>query len=165
MIMNFLNFNPRINEDSFIAQNATIIGQVEILEGANIWFGAVLRGDVNTIKIGKFTNVQDNTVVHCDDDYPTIIGDNVTIGHNSIIHGCIIEDNSLIGMGAIVLNGAKIGSNVIVGAGALVPSNKVIPDNSLVVGSPCKVIRELTNEEIESLKKSAENYYQISKKY
>lgn len=165
MIRNYLEFKPLISEESFIAETAVIIGRCEIKKNANIWYGAVLRGDVNTITVGENSNVQDNTVVHCDAAFPTVIGDNVTIGHGAIIHGCEISDNSLIGMGAIVLNGAKIGSNVIVAAGALVTGGKVIPDNSLVVGSPAKVLRQLTNEEVASLASSASHYVKYSKAY
>lgn len=165
MIRNYLEFKPVISEESFIAETAVIIGRCEIKKNANIWYGAVLRGDVNTITIGENSNVQDNTVVHCDGGYPTVIGDNVTIGHAAIIHGCEISDNTLIGMGATILNGAKIGSNVIVAAGALVTGGKVIPDNSLVVGSPAKVIRTLTDEEVASLESSASHYVKISKEY
>ena len=165
MIRDYLEFKPIISEESFIAETAVVIGRCEIKKNANIWYGAVLRGDVNSISVGENSNIQDNTVVHCDGGFPTLIGNNVTIGHGSIIHGCEIKDNTLIGMGAIVLNGAIIGSNVIVAAGALVTGGKHIPDNSLVVGSPAKVIRELTVEEVESLSKSASHYVEISKQY
>lgn len=165
MIRDYLEFKPIISEESFIAETAVVIGRCEIKKNANIWYGAVLRGDVNSITVGENSNIQDNTVVHCDGGFPTLIGNNVTIGHGSIIHGCEIKDNTLIGMGAIVLNGAIIGSNVIVAAGALVTGGKHIPDNSLVVGSPAKVIRELTSEEVESLSKSASHYVEISKQY
>ncbi len=165
MIRDYLEFKPIISEESFIAETAVVIGRCEIKKNANIWYGAVLRGDVNSISVGENSNIQDNTVVHCDGGFPTLIGNNVTIGHGSIIHGCEIKDNTLIGMGAIVLNGAIIGSNVIVAAGALVTGGKHIPDNSLVVGSPAKVIRELTVEEGESLSKSASHYVEISKQY
>lgn len=165
MIRNYLDFAPIISEETFIAETAIITGRCEIKKNANIWYGAVLRGDVNSITVGENTNIQDNTVVHCADDYATIIGDDVTIGHAAIIHGCEIGNNTMIGMGAIVLNGAKVGSNVIVAAGALVTGGKIIPDNSLVVGSPAKVIRELTKEEVKSLADSALKYVEVSKGY
>ncbi|MCS3901919.1 gamma carbonic anhydrase family protein [Methanococcus voltae] len=146
-----------------IAKNATIIGKVIFEEDVNIWYGAVIRADMNTITIKKNSNVQDNCVVHCSKDYPTTIGEGVSVGHCAVIHGCTIGNNVLVGMNATVLNGAKIGDNCIIGANALVPQNKEIPANSLVMGVPAKVIRELTDEEVFSIKKNAEQYFEISK--
>lgn len=157
--------NPIISKESFTAENSSIIGEVILEDHSSIWFGAVLRADVNTIKIGKGTNIQDNCTVHVDDDYDVIIGENVTVGHNAIIHGCKIGDNSLIGMGSIILDGATIGSNTIIGAGSLVTSNKEIPSGVLCLGSPAKVIRELTEEEIISIKNSSKHYIELSKEY
>jgi len=134
-------------------------------KNVNIWYGAILRGDVNYIEVGENTNIQDNCVVHVDSKFPTIIGKNVTIGHGAIVHGCTISDNVLIGMGSIILDGAYIEENVIIGAGALVPPGKRIPKNSLVVGSPGKVVRQLSDEEIEKLQISANNYVNLSKEY
>ena len=152
-------------EGVFIADTARVMGNVEIGEGSGIWFGAVIRGDEASITIGRNTNVQDNSVVHADEGYDVEIGNGVTIGHGCIVHGCKIGDGSLIGMGAIVLNGAKIGKNCLIGAGALVTGKSDIPDNSLVIGSPAKVKRSLTEEEIENQKKNSDIYVQLAKEY
>lgn len=165
MIRNYRDKTPKIHEDAFIAETADIIGNVEIGENANIWYSAVLRGDINRITVGRNTNVQDGAVVHADEGLETVIGENVTIGHNAIIHGCKIGNSCLIGMGAIVLNGAVIGENTIIGAGALVPQGKEIPSGSLVIGSPGKVIRNLTEDEIKLLEKSAKTYVELAKGY
>ncbi|MCX7884950.1 MAG: gamma carbonic anhydrase family protein [Caloramator sp.] len=165
MIIKFKNNYPNINNSCFIAENCTIIGDVEIDEKSSIFFNAVLRGDVEKINIGKYTNIQDNCTIHADKNFSVIIKDEVTIGHNCIIHGCTIENNCLIGMGSIILNGAHIGENSIIGAGSLVTQNSIIPPNSLCFGSPAKVIRNLTNDEIKSIKESAKHYYEIAKMY
>ncbi len=146
------------NGDFWVAPNAQVMGKVTLESGVGIWFGAVLRGDNDPITIGEGSNVQENTAIHTDIDYPVNIGNNCTIGHSAIIHGCTIGDNSLIGMGATVLNGAVIGRNCLIGAGALVTEGKVIPDGSLVVGMPAKVIRTLDAETIEGLTQSALHY-------
>ncbi|WP_454052966.1 gamma carbonic anhydrase family protein [Clostridium sp. Marseille-Q7071] len=161
MIKSFKGINPNIHDSCFIAENAAIIGNVEIAENSNIWYGTVLRGDMDYLKVGKNTNIQDNSTVHNDYNTPTKIGDNVTIGHNSIIHGCSIGNNVLIGMGSIILNNSEIGENTIIGAGSLVTQGKKIPSGVLCMGSPAKVVRELTKEEIEHIKKSAEGYVQM----
>lgn len=165
MIKEFQGVTPEINESCYISESVDVIGRVTIGENSNIWFGTVLRGDINSITIGKNTNIQENSVVHVDYDYNVIIDDCVTIGHGAIIHGCHIEENCLIGMGAIVLNGAKIGKNTIIAAGSLIPQNKIIPEGVLVMGSPGKVIRELTEEEINNIKISSDNYVRLSKEY
>lgn len=170
MILNYKGNKPSISKDAFVAENATIIGSVEIMEDANIWFGTVIRGDVNKIKIGKGTNIQDNSTIHVNvegenESGSVLIGDNVTIGHNSVIHGCRIGNECLIGMGSIILNDAEIGDNTIIGAGSVVTSNKKIPSGVLCLGAPAKVIRELTKEEIEHIKESAKNYIAWSKEY
>ena len=144
------DYTPTYNpEQVFIAPSADVIGNVTLADGVNIWFGAVLRGDDNAINIGENTNIQDNAVVHLDTEFPCTIGSHVTVGHKAIVHGCTIGDNTLIGMGAIILDGARIGRNCLIGAGALVGMNKDIPDNSMVLGVPGKVVRELdpSNEE------------------
>ncbi|WP_048059155.1 gamma carbonic anhydrase family protein [Methanococcus vannielii] len=146
-----------------IAKNATVIGNVELSKDVNIWYGAVIRGDINKITIKEGSNIQDNCVVHCSKEFPTFIGKNVSIGHGAVIHGCIIDDNVLIGMNSTVLNGAKIGKNSIIGANALVSQNKEIPPNSLVLGVPGKVMRTLTLEEIESIKDNALRYLELSR--
>ncbi|SFA85311.1 gamma carbonic anhydrase family protein [Clostridium frigidicarnis] len=166
MIMGFKNTKPQIHESCFIAPTADIIGDVILEEDVNIWFGTVIRADGNAIKIGKNTNIQDNSVVHiAGENIDTIIGENVTVGHNAIVHGCVVGDNCLIGMGAIILNRADIGNNTIIGAGSLVTEGKKIPSGVLCLGSPAKVIRNLTEEEIDGLKKHAQGYVDLSKDY
>ena len=149
---------PRIDPTAFVAHNATVAGDVTLGEQVSVFFSAVLRAEQDSITVGSGTNVQDCCVFHCDPGYPVSVGKNCTIGHGAIIHGCTIGDNTLIGMGAIVLNGAKIGSNCIVGAGALVTGGTVIPDGSLVVGSPAKVRRPVTDAEIGSNRAAAASY-------
>ena len=138
----------QIHDTAFIAPGAVVLGDVTIGENSGIWYNAVVRGDRDSIVIGKESNIQDNAVVHLGSEYPVEIGDHVTIGHGAIIHGCKIGDNTMIGMGAILMNGCKIGKNCIIGAGALVTQNVEIPDNSLVIGNPGKVKRAVTEEEI-----------------
>lgn len=142
----------------WIAPNATIIGDVFLGREVTIWFGATVRADVETVTIGAGTNVQDHTVMHADPGFPLDIGQGCTIGHRALVHGCVIGDNCLIGMGAIVLNGAKIGSNSIVGAGGLVTEGKVFPDNALILGSPARVVRFLSEEEVQSNRAAARHY-------
>lgn len=163
MILEHLKEVPNIHKDTYIAPNATVIGKVTVKEKASIWYNVVLRGDYNHIEIGRYTNVQDNSVLHISDEYPTILGDYITVGHNAIIHACTVGDNCLIGMGSIILNGAKIGSNTIIGAGSMVTSGKEIPSGVLVLGSPGKVVRKLTEEEIEGIKDSALHYAEYGK--
>ena len=165
MIMDFEGVNPIINKNTYISESVDIIGDVTIEENANIWFGTRLRGDMNKIVIGKNTNIQENTVVHVDKNCPCLIGKDVTIGHGAIIHGCEICDNVLVGMGSIILNNAKIGKNTIIGAGSLITQGKVFPEGVLILGNPAKVVRELSEAEIESIKNSANNYVNLSKKY
>ncbi|MEG1002598.1 gamma carbonic anhydrase family protein [Clostridium sp.] len=165
MIKSFKENTPVISEKAYISEDTSIIGDVYIEEDCNIWFGARLRGDMNKITVKKGSNIQENSVVHVDDDYETIIGEDVTIGHGAIIHGCIISDNVLIGMGSIILNGAKIGKNSIVGAGALVTQNKEFEDGVLILGNPAKAVRKLKLEEIDSIKQSAKHYISLSKEY
>ena len=138
----------QIHKTAFIASGAVVLGDVTIGENSSIWYNAVVRGDRDSIVIGKESNIQDNAVVHLGSGYPVEIGDYVTIGHGAIIHGCKIGDNTMIGMGAILMNGCEIGKNCIIGAGALVTQNVEIPDNSLVIGNPGKVKRPVTEEEI-----------------
>lgn len=148
----------KIADTAWIAEGAVVIGDVTLNEYASVWFTAVLRGDTEPLTIGANTNIQDGAICHADPDFPLIIGEGVTVGHNAIVHGAVVGDNSLIGMGAIVLNGANIGKNCIVGAGALVTQNKQFPDNSLIIGSPAKAVRELTPEEIATNQRSAKEY-------
>ena len=149
---------PSLGERTYVAPTAVLIGQVTLHAGTNVWFGAVLRGDNEPITVGDNSNIQENCVLHTDIGAPLTIGQNVTIGHSVTLHGCTIGDNSLIGMGATVLNHAKIGANSIVGAGALVTEGKGFPDGALLVGSPAKVIRMLTEDEIARLPNNAHHY-------
>ena len=165
MIMDFEGVTPRINKNTYISESVDIIGKVNVEENVNIWFGTRLRGGMNNIIIGENTNIQENSVVHVDINSPCIIGKNVTIGHGTIIHGCSISDNVLVGMGSIILNNAKIGKNTIIGAGSLVTQGKEFPEGVLILGNPAKVIRQLTEAEIESIQRSADNYVSLSKKY
>ena len=152
-------------DDYFIADNATVIGSVVLEQYASIWFNAVLRGDNDVITVGENSNVQDGSVLHTDGGFPLTIVKNVTIGHKVMLHGCVIGDNSLIGINAVVLNGAKIGKNCLIGANALIPEGKVIPDGSLVMGSPGKVVREMTADQIKGLELSALHYVENFKRY
>ena len=165
MIMDFDGVSPRINKNTYISESVDLIGKVNVEENVNIWFGTRLRGDMNNIVIGENTNIQENSVVHVDVNSPCIIGRNVTIGHGAIIHGCNISDNVLVGMGSIILNNTKIGKNSIIGAGSLVTQGKDFPEGVLILGNPAKVIRQLTEAEIESIQCSADNYVSLSKKY
>ena len=157
--------SPDIAEDSWVAPDANVIGNVRIEEGASVWFGCTIRGDNETIVIGKGSNVQENTVMHTDPGCPLTIGEGCTIGHKAMLHGCTIGENSLIGMGATVLNGAKIGKNCLIGAGALVTEGKVIPDGSLVMGAPGKVVRTLDEAAINGLRGSALHYQQNMRRF
>ena len=151
--------------ENLVAPNATIIGDVTLDKNSSVWFNATIRGDIENIHVGEGSNVQDGSVLHTDPGYPLKIGKNVTIGHLVMLHGCTIGDNSLIGIGAVILNNAKIGNNCIIGAKALITENKEIPDNSLVVGSPGKIIREVTPEEINLITENAKHYQLNWKKY
>lgn len=149
----------------FIAENATVIGRVRLKACVNIWFNAVLRGDNDWIVIGENSNIQDASVLHVDPDAPLQVGDNVTVGHKVMLHGCTIDDNSLIGIGSVILNHAKIGTNSIVGANSLITEGKEFPDGVLIVGSPAKVVRDLTKDEIRHITWSAEHYVENAQKY
>ena len=149
---------PEIAADAWVAPGAHLMGKVRLGARASVWFGAVLRGDNELIDVGAGTNIQENTVCHTDMGFPLTIGRDCTIGHKAMLHGCTIGDESLIGMGATVLNGARIGRNCLIGACALVTEGKEIPDGALVMGSPGKVVRQLAPEEIEGLRRSAEGY-------
>ena len=151
--------------DSWVAPNAVLIGKVKLEAGASVWFNAVLRGDNELIHIGENSNVQDGTVMHTDMGSPLEIGKGVTIGHNVMLHGCSVDDYSLIGINAVILNGAKIGKNCIIGANSLIGEGKVIPDGSLVMGSPGKVVRELTDIQKKMLEASAAHYVSNARRY
>jgi carbonic anhydrase/acetyltransferase-like protein (isoleucine patch superfamily) len=153
------------NGDYWVAPDANVIGKVILGEGANIWFGATLRGDNEAIEVGAGSNIQENCVLHTDMGYPLVIGAGCTIGHKAMLHGCVIGENSLIGMGATVLNGARIGKNCLIGAGALITEGKEIPDGSLVMGAPGKVVRMLTEAQIAGLRASALHYQQNARRF
>ena len=149
---------PQVHTQAWVAPSAQVMGQVSVGAGASIWFGTVVRGDTERITIGADSNIQDASVLHADAGQPLVIGERVTVGHQAMLHGCTVDDESLIGIGAIVLNGAKIGKNCLVGAGALVTEGKEFPDGSMILGSPAKVVRQLTPEQIEGLRQSAQHY-------
>lgn len=155
----------KIDSSAFVAMNATVIGSVSIGKDASLWFGAVVRGDMAEIIIGDDSNVQDNAVVHVDFGKPSIIGNGVTVGHGAIIHGAVIKDNVLIGMGSILLNGAVIGENSVIGAGTVVTEGFEVPPNSFVLGVPGKVIRQLKAEETERIKDAARVYVEYAREY
>ncbi len=156
---------PAIHSTAWIAPNATVLGDVTLEEESSVWFGAVLRGDINRIVIGPRSNVQDGSVIHLADDLPTLVGELVTVGHKAILHACTVADEVLVGMGAIVLDGAEIGARSILGAGALVTGGKKIPPGSLVLGSPAKVVRALTLDEQAGIRVWAEKYVELSRAY
>ncbi len=149
---------PRISPDAFVADTATLIGRVEVLAGASIWFGSVLRGDNDLIRIGEHSNVQDGSVIHTDPGIEVIIEDHVTVGHRAVLHGCHIGACSLVGINSVLLNHVRVGSCCLIGANSMITSGKVIPDRSLVLGSPAKIIRKLDDEECRSLEHAAELY-------
>ncbi|MFE2266763.1 gamma carbonic anhydrase family protein [Streptomyces griseosporeus] len=154
---------PRIDENTFVAPTASVIGDVTLAEGASVWYGAVLRGDVERISVGAQSNVQDNCTLHADPGFPVTVGERVSIGHNAVVHGATVEDDCLIGMGATVLNGAVIGAGSLVAAQALVPQGMVVPPGSLVAGVPAKVRRELTEEERQGVTLNGTMYAELGK--
>ena len=156
---------PSLGEGAWVAENATVLGAVELAPHASVWFGAVVRGDTETIRIGKNSNIQDLSVLHADIGSPLTIGDNVTVGHQVMLHGCTIGDGSLIGIQSVVLNGAKIGRNCLIGANCLITEGKEIPDNSLVMGAPGKVVRELSPEHAARVALGAAHYVENWKRY
>ncbi len=165
MIMQYKDKTPKVSESAYIAPSADIIGEVTLGDNTSIWPHATLRGDMASITIGDDSNIQDNSVVHVNTGLPTVVGNNVTVGHSAVLHGCTVGDNCLIGMGAILLDGSVIGENSIVGAGALVTPNKVFPPRSMIIGSPAKAIRELTDEEIERVRDNGERYVLYAAEY
>jgi len=173
MKMNFKEWSPKLEKNAWIAEGASVIGRVEMGEDSAVWFGAVVRGDVHHIKIGARSNIQDLSMVHVthhkkadmSDGNPTVIGNDVTVGHRVMLHGCTIEDACLIGMSATILDGAVIGKESIVGAGSLVTKNKIFPPRSLILGSPAKAVRTLTDEEVEELYASAARYVEFKNEY
>ena len=156
---------PRLADTAWVADSAQVIGNVELGAGASVWFGAILRGDTELLRIGKGSNVQDGSVIHADPGFPATLGDHVSVGHQAMLHGCSVGDGSLIGIQAVVLNGAKIGRYCLVGAGALVTEGKEFPDGSLILGSPAKVARQLTPEQIEGLEHAAAHYVRNAQRF
>ena len=156
---------PTIHESAWVADSAQVMGNVILEEDSSVWFGVVVRGDTETITIGRGSNIQDNSVLHADEGMPLVIGENVTVGHQAMLHGCTIGDGALIGIQAVVLNGAKIGRNCLVGAGALVTEGKEFPDGCMILGSPAKAVRQLSDAQIEGLKMSAQHYMDNARRY
>ncbi len=156
---------PRIAASAWVADSAQVMGNVELANDCSVWFGTVIRGDTEEIRVGRGTNIQDGSVLHADRDKPLHIGEDVTVGHQVMLHGCTVGDGSLIGIGAVVLNGAKIGKGCIVGAGALVTEGKEFPDGSMILGSPAKAVRALTPEQQEGLRWSARHYVENAQRF
>lgn len=156
---------PRMADSAWVADSAQVMGNVVLAENSSVWFGAVLRGDTETITLGEGSNIQDGSVMHADVGFPLTVGKRVTVGHQVMLHGCTIGDESLIGIGATVLNGAKIGRNCLVGAGSLVTEGKEFPDGSMIIGSPARVVKSLTPEQIEGLRRSAGHYIENAERY
>jgi carbonic anhydrase/acetyltransferase-like protein (isoleucine patch superfamily) len=156
---------PQIAESAWVADNAQVMGNVVLGEDSSVWFGTTVRGDTETITIGRGSNIQDGSVLHADVGMPLTIGDFVTVGHQVMLHGCTVGDGSLIGIGAIVLNGAKIGKNCLVGAGSLVTEGKEFPDGSMILGSPAKAVRSLSPEQIAGLRQSAQHYIENAQRF
>ncbi len=165
MIRSYQNKTPVIAPDVFLAESAAVIGDVTLASGVNVWYGAVIRGDEDRIEVGERSNVQDNATLHVGKGFPIRIGTGVTVGHNAVVHGCTVGDDTLIGMGAVVLNGAVIGKGCIIGAGALIKENSVIPDRSLCVGVPAKIIRTLDESAVEGTRKNAAVYCELASEY
>jgi carbonic anhydrase/acetyltransferase-like protein (isoleucine patch superfamily) len=156
---------PQLADSAWVADSAQVMGNVHMDEGASVWFGVILRGDTEPLRIGKNSNVQDGSVVHADVGFPVVLGENVTVGHQVMLHGCTVGDGSLIGIQSVVLNGAKIGKNCLVAAGSLVSGGKEFPDSSMIMGSPAKVVRQLTPEQIAGLLESAKHYVENARRF
>lgn len=165
MIYELGDIVPQIADTAWVAPNATVIGNIRMEAESSVWFNVVLRGDNDLMTIGARSNIQDGTVIHTDTGIPMTVGQGVTVGHQAMIHGCTIGDNTLIGIQAVILNRAKIGKNCLIGAGSLIPEGKEIPDNSLVMGTPGKVVRQLSDAEILMLKASADHYVENARRY
>ena len=165
MLLEFRGKKPQIHKDTWIAPNAVVAGDVTMEEGSSVFYSATVRAEFQSVRIGKYTNIQDNSVLHVAEEYPLEIGQYTTIGHSVTLHSCKIGNNVVIGMGAVILDGAEIGDNSIVGAFALITSGKKIPENSLVIGAPGKVVRQLTDEEIKTNKHNAEVYVENARTY
>lgn len=156
---------PSISESAWVADSAQVLGNVELADDASVWFGVVIRGDTETIRIGRGSNIQDLSVLHADVGKPLTVGEDVTVGHRVMLHGCTIGDGSLIGIGAVVLNGAKIGKGCLVGANSLVTEGKEFPDGSMILGSPAQLVRQLTPERVEGLRRGAQGYVDNARRF
>lgn len=165
MLHRYLSYRPELDPTAYVAPGAHVIGRVRLLEHASIWFNAVLRGDINAIEIGRYTNIQDLTVVHVTDDDPVRVGNHVVVGHSAHLHGCTVEDGALIGIGATVLNGAVVGAGSMVGAGALVPERARLEPGHLYLGVPCKKVRPLTQAEQEGIVSAARKYAEVARNH
>ena len=163
MIYKYKDKTPDVEKAVFVAESADIIGEVKLGRNSNIWYNSTLRGDIAPVSVGDNTNIQDNSVLHVAHDLPCIVGSNVTVGHSVILHGTEVKDGCLIGMGAILLNNSVIGENSVVGAGALVTEGKEFPPKSLIIGSPAKRVREITDKELESMKANIDEYIELGK--
>jgi carbonic anhydrase/acetyltransferase-like protein (isoleucine patch superfamily) len=159
------DLTPAVHATAWVADSAQVIGNVRLAENSSVWFGVVIRGDMDAISVGRGTNIQDNSVLHADHGVPLTIGDNVTVGHQVMLHGCTIGDGSLIGIQAVILNGAKIGKNCLVGAGSLVTEGKEYPDNTMILGSPAKAVRQLSEEQIAGMKLISDHYVDNARRY
>ena len=164
MLMTFHNESPKISPEAFVAETAALIGNVTVGKNSSVWFGAVIRGDNEPITVGEGTSIQDNAVLHTEKGHPLTVGNNVTVGHGAIVHCTSVGDNTLVGMGAILLDGAVIGKNCIIGAGALVKENAVVPDGTMMVGVPAKPVRELGPEQVAFLEQTSP-YVALSREY
>lgn len=159
------DLKPTVADSAWVADSAQVMGDVTLGADSSVWFGAIIRGDMDTIIVGAGSNIQDGSILHADHNMPLTIGENVTVGHQVMLHGCTIGDGSLIGIQAVVLNGAKIGKNCLVGAGALVTEGKEFPDGSMILGSPAKAVRQLSEAQLEGLKMSAQHYIDNARRY
>ncbi len=165
MIIKIDGFETKIHEDTKIMETAVVTGSVEMKRKSSVWFSAVVRGDRDKIVIGEYSNIQDCSVVHTAIGYPTTVGDYVLVGHNVNLHGCTVGNNCMIGIGAILLDGCVVGGNCIISAGALIPPGKVIPDNSMVIGNPYRIVRQVTSEELNEIKEIAIRYFDLVAQY
>ena len=165
MILSYGKYHPVIHASAFVAPGADVIGRVRLGKDSSIWFGAVLRGDVNRIEIGAATNIQDGSILHVDDEHPCVIAHHVHVGHHANLHGCVVETGAMIGIGAIVLSGARIGAGAIVGAGSVVLEGTKIPPRSLAVGAPARVVRPVTARDVAYIRKWVAKYVQLAKNY
>ena len=164
-IYEFEGHSPKLGKDAYVADSAQVIGKVTLEENVSVWFGTIIRGDSEHLHIGRNSNIQDACVLHADEGIPLTLGENVSVGHKAMLHGCTVGDGSLIGIGAVVLNHAKIGKHCLVGAGALVTEGKEFPDGSMILGSPAKAVRQLTPEQMVGLQRIAQHYVENTQRY